>query len=136
MEFPITQERLVELLEEQDVVDVQVLPKYSGRGMYGRECVAFTASDQRTVTQLWILLAANSEAEGYSAEDLMDIVYKEQRDSGGHEMIVYYPDVTFPAAEHDCHNSRTNCTGTGCPNDDSEEYHDERNGTIGAPDNL
>jgi hypothetical protein len=99
MEFPISQARLEELMDDNCFDNVQVRADYSGRSMYGRTCVAFVAADSRWVTQLWILLAGESEAEGFEPQDLMDIVAKEQKDSWGSDTIVYYPDVQFPKAD-------------------------------------
>jgi hypothetical protein len=101
MEFPCTQERLQEILDETGLADeITVQAAYSGRGMYGKKCIAFTAAQSRTVTKLWILLAGSC-AEVSDPADLMDIVDREQKDNWGHEVIVYYPDVSFPKAEEE-----------------------------------
>jgi len=118
MEFPFTQETVERLLEESSLADVvRIRPSYTGRG-YVPAGIGFELPDTRTLVALWCVFAGNTEAEGIELDDLTDAIHKQQQDNMGHDLIVYYPGVTFPEAEHDCHNSRTNCVGAGCANDE------------------
>jgi len=83
----ITYEELEEVINDSQA-DVRV-QTYSGRGMYGKECLGFTTNDP---------IGATAEIVGNIAEeDLRDRVVvafqNTRQDSMGHETIIYFPGV-------------------------------------------
>lgn len=81
--------------------DVDFRTHYSGRGMYGRNCIGITGSD-RQCNQV-IGDAVKLAAEDYVDEtidrdefnDLVDTLMKSSQDNMGLDMIVYWPSVAF-----------------------------------------
>jgi uncharacterized protein Yka (UPF0111/DUF47 family) len=62
---------------------------YSGRGMYGRECVAVTA---RTVTEALAQVVNVTD----DIDDIRWLVTHFRTDSMGTDTIVYWPDMAWP----------------------------------------
>jgi hypothetical protein len=110
---PMTDERVRELFD-----DAQYEPRsYSGRCMYGENCLAVTtdsASEAATV----ILDVVQACAENGSAEDVLELVAKlrgSRTDSMGRSrVVVYWPDIKMSEAEDD---EDHECEGPGCCSD-------------------
>jgi hypothetical protein len=106
---PVTDERVRELFE-----DAQYETRsYSGRCMYGENCLAvYTDSASEAVTV--ILDVVQACAENGSAEDVLELVAKlrgSRTDSMGRSVVVYWPDISW-----------ADCGGDGT--DEEEEDHD------------
>lgn len=72
---------------------------YSGRGMYGKDCVGITIPQGVSQFSVGVELAAMFETLGY--EDLLEDFTCERvaQDSLGMGSIVYFPNVGWPAAD-------------------------------------
>lgn len=87
---------------------------YSGRGMYGRECVGVTISRGQSTFNLAAQLCVEAidlfgEEEGPDfIEELSRLSVSE--DSMGHDSIVYFPRVSWPASADESHD----CEGSSC----------------------
>lgn len=83
-----------ELLEADDQNEDIEIRSYSGRGMFGRHCLAAVArSDTDVLRSLFRGLSKNptSEACVRISEDLEDM----KVDSLGHDFVVYWPNIPF-----------------------------------------
>lgn len=111
-EHKITQEQVDAITEVMydtygTVGDVDFRPEYSGRGMYGKNCVGFVV--QRPAVGLMSVGAALAEVLRLADED--DVDYDEKlnllhymvtnacMDNMGMDMIVYFPGVTLASEE-------------------------------------
>lgn len=72
---------------------------YSGRGMYGKECVGFTCSTPELV-KLFTHLAVACEDDSNWVFDLLETVRIDQLGRG---LIHYFPDYTFSEEDSDEH---------------------------------
>jgi hypothetical protein len=81
-----TAAKLVEFLMYEQGLSVR---SYSGRAMYGAECVGV---DLESIAQLWAL----AQAIG-SDEDLRDKVSAPTTDSMGLNIIAYWPNLAWPS---------------------------------------
>ena len=75
----------------------EIVADYSGRGMYGEECLGmiYTTSDATALVRLgWALRDAAEEAEGDKAAVLEEMLTDVRTDSMGREGIVYFPKVS------------------------------------------
>ena len=86
-------QRLIELLE-----DAECEPRsYSGRGMYGRKCVAVVPDDYNSreghVAALTMLYAESDEER----QDLVTIWRGVRSDSMGRSIVIYFPNIEWPA---------------------------------------
>lgn len=72
---------------------------YSGRGMYGRECVGIELRQGTSQFGVGVAVANMALTLGYEdlAEDLMDL--RVASDSMGLDTIVYFPNVAWPKDE-------------------------------------
>ena len=84
--------RFIDLLEEVcDQEGLGNLRRYSGRGMYGRECVGISGEYLNPFT-VAILLADRADLFGI---DIADIPVPDT-DSLGRGIIIYWPQVAWP----------------------------------------
>jgi len=85
-------QRLIELLE-----DAECEPRsYSGRGMYGRRCVAVVPdsySSEGHVAALTMLYAADETEQ----QELVTIWRDVQSDGMGRGIVIYFPNIEWPA---------------------------------------
>ena len=84
---------LQKLLEENDFIS----RSYSGRGMYGAECLAVSVQDRDTAYwDIAVLITTynNSEEVLEGFEDALN-VKSPSWDSLGHNYILYWPDIVF-----------------------------------------
>ena len=76
---------------------------YSGRGMFGRQCLGITAKDALTVAvDLFdgLRYAPLDEADLDAAhEDLAQALREARTDSMGMDVIVYFPDIAVVESE-------------------------------------
>lgn len=80
--------------------DVELRSDYSGRCMYGQECLGLVGSFENIMT---VLQAVTSELHDYSVEgdeeyqmawsDWMDFAFQFKMDSMGLDVIVYWPNM-------------------------------------------
>jgi hypothetical protein len=69
----------------------EVRTGYSGRGMYGKTCIAFTVKDIKELVR--VLCAVNAE----DAELAGKLLAAFQTDSMGRDLIAYFPGIEAPA---------------------------------------
>ncbi len=77
--------------------EMEEIVAYSGRGMYGEECLGmiYTTSDATALVRLgWALRDAAEEAEGDKAAVLEEMLTDVRTDSMGRDGIVYFPKVS------------------------------------------
>lgn len=101
--------KLIEAIKNtflQDCDDL-VAQSYSGRGMYGRDCVGVTLPAGVSAFRLAAAISAalldmDSEEGPSDVEELSRLTVRE--DSMGRDSIVYFPNVPWTAEEeeHDC----------------------------------
>jgi len=90
-----------ELLENNaDNFEIKVR-SYSGRGMYGKECLAVTGSTReiRDLFKEVILDAANELADDeidlYAFQDVVDSCFEYSQDSMGYDVVYYWRNISF-----------------------------------------
>ena len=65
---------------------------YSGRGMYGKRCLAIQVDRDFSVNKLFIKILEHwVPAEGPRREDLIEAFENVQMDSLGKGMVIYFP---------------------------------------------
>lgn len=74
-------------------IEVDVRTNYSGRGMYGAECVGFVL--QNYVPYIFAL--ANALADATITTEFEQIVAATEQDDMGLDIIIYFPGVTYEA---------------------------------------
>jgi hypothetical protein len=104
--------KLIEALELTDWRHGDLIPRsYSGRGMFGKQCVGVTLDGDGSSFQLGAAVSAalldmDADDGPSDVEDLARI--RVCTDSMGRGIIVYWPDVLYPddsspeEGEHDC----------------------------------
>ena len=66
--------------------------RYSGRGMFGRECLAITVEDMGDIIKIMVAVGAAAEQEGI---DLTGDADGARWDSMGHGTVFYWPSIPF-----------------------------------------
>ncbi len=95
--MPTTKSELQEIFENADMP----VRSYSGRGMFGKECLGVEVSSTREVF-IAVLVAIGENypsAEGNDTTDLQEAFESMKTDSLGNDMIVYFERVPFFSAE-------------------------------------
>ena len=90
----MTSEQLIEVLEDADLE----LRSYSGRAMYGKECVAFTCEPDALIGI--IAETIHEASQNYQPEQVGELVQAMKRartDELGRSVVVYFPRVAWPA---------------------------------------
>jgi hypothetical protein len=121
---PMTEERVRGLFE-----DAQYEPRsYSGRCMYGENCLAVTtdsASEAATV----ILDVVQACAENGTAEDVLELVAMlrgSRTDSMGRGVVVYWPDIKWAdCGDDDDGGFRHTGEHDGDPSSGREDFHSD-----------
>ena len=98
----LNQQQFNDFCEEiENIGEHRVRADYSGRGMYGKECIgvesAYGSVEQDKVT-LAILKALYPDRDELTWEEVMDLMEtlpRPRHDSMGLGMIVYYPGLTI-----------------------------------------
>lgn len=90
-----------ELLENNaDMFECKIRP-YSGRGMFGKECLAVTGSSSeiKDLFKEVILGAANEFADDgldlYAFQDIVDSCFEYSQDSMGCDAVYYWRNISF-----------------------------------------
>jgi hypothetical protein len=84
----------IRILEDADLTPFD----YSGRGMYGKRCIAVQTSKKLHVFLLDVIESVN-DASPDDLPELFDVLRGMVSDNLGHDTIVYFPRVAFPGAE-------------------------------------
>lgn len=93
---------LIDLIEQSDV-EAEEARSYSGRGMYGRECVGLVVSNVfSAVAALYSglsrVVADEIDLEDY-LEALSDVIRETRQDGMGLDHIIYWPALAWPVDE-------------------------------------
>lgn len=107
---------LESVIEEQgEDANIRIYEGYSGRGMYGKECIGVTGSLGDIVSALLEgALKMASTMSRFEKRDLLDDVQNMQRDSMGHDMIVYWPGIEFVGEQEECEDGEVDANCPGC----------------------
>jgi hypothetical protein len=84
--------RLNDIMDCANIDSDGVRTDYSGRAMYGSECLGIEMSVEDV--PMFFAAVAEAEEEGYE-EDLMKLVGAARTDSMGRDVIVYFPGWTL-----------------------------------------
>lgn len=68
--------------------------KYSGRGMYGRQCVSITHDSPEDV--ILDILQAKAENAPEEVSQMIDMLRGSSQDSMGRSSVIYWPNVKWP----------------------------------------
>lgn len=84
-------------MDVEDIVEVfecagYEVRSYSGRGMYGNECLGVTCDDPVVFTAKVMAVAS---AYGYHLDDLLALFSKHRTDDMGLSTIIYFPSVAY-----------------------------------------
>ena len=82
-----------DLIEIAESADLNVR-SYSGRGMYGKECVGITGSTLQHVLADLVLAEFD-----FDKEDLAYLIRAARTDNMGMDTIVYWPNLQWPEEE-------------------------------------
>ena len=80
----LTVRQLADLNQAADGVDGEIYPDYSGRGMYGDECVGIILKDEGDLFRF----------AGLLDDDFVELLGSPEWDSMGLREIAYWPKVT------------------------------------------
>lgn len=112
-------EKLIGAIEDADVRDGEGLTarRYSGRGMYGKQCVGVEVgrgvSSFQLAAAIAVALLDGDVDEGPSdVEDLARLRVCE--DNMGLDTIVYFPQVEWPEGREDDEDEDHDCEGPAC----------------------
>lgn len=86
--FPFSREVVERVIDDYELTDIRIRDSYSGRGMYGKECIGFVTPDINLVVQLLLALSAEPYESGVTR--LMEVADNMLTDSMGRDMIVYF----------------------------------------------
>lgn len=82
-----------------DKVDnVKFYPKYSGRGMYGRECIGIVGSHtdcMNLIAEVIKNAALEYEDNRYKFNDIVDTLMNSEHDNMGYDIIMYWRKLQF-----------------------------------------
>jgi hypothetical protein len=84
-----------------EAAEVKIETDYSGRGMYGRQCVGVTGSRGQItlfLVELAIELAYDPDSEE-PAELIREMARTANYDSMGYDAIAYWPSLSWPTQE-------------------------------------
>lgn len=85
--------RIIEKYCDQELI--QFYPDYSGRNMYGRECVGYVTERGvvREILSLIQYISSNSEDEEYCLSDYIEELKGCKVDDMGMDTILYFPNI-------------------------------------------
>lgn len=110
--FTITSAQAFQLADDLGLEETDVRTGYSGRGMYGGTCLAFTpdgydGATESDITFALARLVSMAEVEAMDVSEALDMVADALRslnpktDSMGRGVVVYYPGVAVEADENE-----------------------------------
>lgn len=88
--------RLAEHIKErcEDFGEVDFRNSYSGRGMYGKQCVGITGSETACMSLISaVIVALVDEVEADEFPAAVDTLMSFSRDNMGLDIIVYWPQI-------------------------------------------
>ncbi len=97
MSYQLTDWDLEQISDQLDMHEAGSVMKYSGRAMYGKQCLGIVTDDEASA--FLILGSALTEA-GNAGRDLVRALLRSKvcHDSMGRdEVVVYFPSITMPA---------------------------------------
>lgn len=85
----MSQQELIDILEQYDI---EVRSNYSGRGMYGAECVGFVVNEDVLLATVAEMVAEIEDED--ERQELARLFRRAKTDSMGRDsVIVYFPSV-------------------------------------------
>lgn len=93
--------------------DVSFRNSYSGRGMYGRECVGIVGSFESCMAVIGEVIKENKEEPGF--DEMVDQLLDFSQDSMGMDVILYWPELAALEEEEPGHDGQP---------DEAQEWHD------------
>jgi hypothetical protein len=91
---------MFEIVQEADRDNLKITP-YSGRFMFGKECLGLQCSNLGEALHIIFLMAQ----EAINNEDLLNeienMIIDTKQDSMGHDMIVYWPNASHNRNDQD-----------------------------------
>jgi hypothetical protein len=103
---PMLNHEFQELIEDADYTT----HSYSGRGMYGKDCLGVELDDNQSVLQFIADLMNCAREQDKVLDDIIPFIRGAKEDSMGCGIVVYFPDVEYTSDFEDvCHD----CEGTG-----------------------
>ena len=83
--------------------DAGLTPRsYSGRGMYGKECLGVNTDMSAMAVAGWLIKALKETVDDESQwDELADILYDTVIDSMGRGIIMYWPSIAFEGEENE-----------------------------------
>lgn len=110
--------KLIREIAEDGNEDTGFRNNYSGRGMYGRECVGITGSQsdcQALIAAIIKEAHARADDDELVFDDVVDAVLDYSQDSMGFDVIIYWPHIEALADEEPAHDGQP---------DEAQEWHD------------
>lgn len=95
-----------------DSGEVEFYNGYSGRGMYGEQCVGITGSFSDCMLVIAELIKAEREESGFN--DMVDQLLDFKQDSMGRDVILYWPDLEKAEDREEEHDGQP---------DEAQEWH-------------
>jgi hypothetical protein len=89
--------KLIREIAEDGNEDTGFRNNYSGRGMYGRECVGITGSQsdcQAIIAEVIKQAHARADDDELVFDDVVDAVLDYRQDSMGFDVIIYWPHIS------------------------------------------
>ena len=87
----------IQVLAEGAELDVR---SYSGRGMYGRECLAIEGSSAMyIIASMLEKISEEGEDAAEAASDLSEALRRSSQDSMGLDVVLYFPHIKFVGEE-------------------------------------
>lgn len=95
MTYQLSNWEVETIKDNLDVNDSGTIMSYSGRFMYGKECLGIVTSD---VPKTFLLLGSSLAHQGGRAHDLLTELSDTwiREDSMAHDTVVYFPDIALP----------------------------------------
>lgn len=95
MTYQLSNWELETIKDNLDVNETGTIISYSGRFMYGKECLGIVTDD---VPKAFLLLGSSLALQGGRAHTLLGELSDTwiRRDSMAHDTVVYFPNITLP----------------------------------------
>lgn len=95
MTYQLSNWEVETIKDNLDVNDSGTLMSYSGRFMYGKECLGIVTDN---VPKTFLLLASSLAWQGGRAQELLNELTEQwvRQDSMAHDTVVYFPNIALP----------------------------------------